>query len=334
MPAVQYIVEGGRTLTARFAPSGNKNAALPIVAAALLSRQARPSRERPAHPRRRDAGRAHPSVGASAEWTAPQLADASTRKTVHARGPRSRALREDPRVDSARRAAARPLRRDQSSAAGRRRHRPPAARHALPRARAARREASTFDEGLLRLSAPGFTRRRRFSRRAERHRHRERARRRRRGEGTTVLRNAASEPHVQDLAHFLVALGAQHRGHRHEHAHDHGGRPLGERMHAHDRPRSHRGRLVHRARRRHALGDHASRAPASSICARRSWASSGSASSASIEGDDLVVPAKQEMEIQSDLGGHVPEARGSAVAGVPGRYDVDRARHRDAVRRA
>jgi UDP-N-acetylglucosamine 1-carboxyvinyltransferase len=26
--------------------------------------------------------------------------------------------------------------------------------------------------------------------------------------GTTVLRNAASEPHVQDLAHFLIALGA------------------------------------------------------------------------------------------------------------------------------
>src|SRR5919106_819454 len=27
--------------------------------------------------------------------------------------------------------------------------------------------------------------------------------------GTTVLRNAASEPHVQDLARFLVALGAR-----------------------------------------------------------------------------------------------------------------------------
>src|SRR6266571_2023800 len=29
-----------------------------------------------------------------------------------------------------------------------------------------------------------------------------------RAPGTTVLRNAASEPHVQDLAHFLVSLGA------------------------------------------------------------------------------------------------------------------------------
>jgi UDP-N-acetylglucosamine 1-carboxyvinyltransferase len=30
--------------------------------------------------------------------------------------------------------------------------------------------------------------------------------------GTTVLRNAASEPHVQDLAHFLIGLGAQIEG--------------------------------------------------------------------------------------------------------------------------
>ena len=30
--------------------------------------------------------------------------------------------------------------------------------------------------------------------------------------GTTILRNAASEPHVQDLAWFLVALGRASRG--------------------------------------------------------------------------------------------------------------------------
>ncbi len=30
--------------------------------------------------------------------------------------------------------------------------------------------------------------------------------------GTTYLRNAASEPHVQDLANFLVALGAKIEG--------------------------------------------------------------------------------------------------------------------------
>src|SRR5688572_31557767 len=37
MPAVQYIVEGSRALKGSIRPSGNKNAALPIVAAALLS---------------------------------------------------------------------------------------------------------------------------------------------------------------------------------------------------------------------------------------------------------------------------------------------------------
>jgi len=37
MPAVQFVVEGGRTLSGSIRPSGNKNAALPIVAAALLS---------------------------------------------------------------------------------------------------------------------------------------------------------------------------------------------------------------------------------------------------------------------------------------------------------
>lgn len=35
--AVQYVVEGGRTLHGSIRPSGNKNAALPIVAAALIS---------------------------------------------------------------------------------------------------------------------------------------------------------------------------------------------------------------------------------------------------------------------------------------------------------
>jgi UDP-N-acetylglucosamine 1-carboxyvinyltransferase len=33
----QYIVEGGHRLTVTIEPSGNKNAALPIIAAALLT---------------------------------------------------------------------------------------------------------------------------------------------------------------------------------------------------------------------------------------------------------------------------------------------------------
>src|SRR3569832_280468 len=37
MSALQFIVEGGHKLSGTIRPSGNKNAALPIVAAALLS---------------------------------------------------------------------------------------------------------------------------------------------------------------------------------------------------------------------------------------------------------------------------------------------------------
>src|SRR5207248_8803884 len=45
--------------------------------------------------------------------------------------------------------------------------------------------------------------------------------------GTTVLRNAASEPHVQDLAKFLIALGAQIEGVGTNTMTIHGGRALG-----------------------------------------------------------------------------------------------------------
>src|SRR5439155_3184503 len=39
MGALQYIVEGGRRLSGTIRPSGNKNAALPIIAASLLTEQ-------------------------------------------------------------------------------------------------------------------------------------------------------------------------------------------------------------------------------------------------------------------------------------------------------
>ena len=37
MAPIQYIVEGGRRLSGTITPAGNKNAALPIIAAALLT---------------------------------------------------------------------------------------------------------------------------------------------------------------------------------------------------------------------------------------------------------------------------------------------------------
>ena len=69
MPALQYVVQGGQRLSGRIRPSGNKNAALPIVAAALLC-------EEPVYlenvPRIRDVETLVlllKSVGARAEWT-------------------------------------------------------------------------------------------------------------------------------------------------------------------------------------------------------------------------------------------------------------------------
>ena len=70
MPPIQYIVEGGQRLSGTIEPSGNKNSALPIIAAALLT-------EHPVTldnvPRIRDTETLVElvrSVGASAEWTA------------------------------------------------------------------------------------------------------------------------------------------------------------------------------------------------------------------------------------------------------------------------
>src|SRR5215472_15983241 len=70
MAPIQYIIEGGHRLKGAIEPSGNKNAALPIIAAALLT-------EHPVTlqnvPRIRDTETLVVlirSVGASAEWQA------------------------------------------------------------------------------------------------------------------------------------------------------------------------------------------------------------------------------------------------------------------------
>src|SRR6476646_8383191 len=69
MNALQFVVQGGHRLSGRIRPSGNKNAALPIVDAALLC-------EEPVHltnvPRIKDVEALVlllKSVGASADWT-------------------------------------------------------------------------------------------------------------------------------------------------------------------------------------------------------------------------------------------------------------------------
>jgi UDP-N-acetylglucosamine 1-carboxyvinyltransferase len=122
--------------------------------------------------------------------------------------------------------------------------------------------------------------------------------------GTTVLRNAACEPHVQDLARFLVAMGAEIDGIGSNQLTIHGDRVL--------RGTSHR------------IGpDHIEVGSFIGLAAvTRSELRIESAGvehlhstlmgferlgiECDTDGDDLVIPAHQKRKIQSDLGGHIP----------------------------
>ena len=209
MPAVQFVVEGGRTLSGSIRPSGNKNAALPIVAAALIS-------EKPVHlhnvPRIRDIEtlvELIKSVGVSMEWVGQNDLD------IHAKDLRPADL--NPTLCAKIRASillAAPL-----LARSGRITLPPPGGDVIGRRRldthflALEQLGAEFTHGkMIDMKVDGF-----------------------RGadvfldepsvtatenalvaavgaHGTTYLRNAASEPHVQDLAHFLVALGAKIEG--------------------------------------------------------------------------------------------------------------------------
>src|SRR5437868_9284270 len=208
-PPIQYIVEGGHRLGGAIEPSGNKNAALPIIAAALLT-------EHPVTlenvPRIRDTETLVElirSVGASAEWRS------GNKLAIHAKEIRAADL--DPVLCARIRASillAGPLLARCGEVAL-----PPPGGDIIGRRR--------IDTHLLALEQLGatVTANGRFEFKARRltgadvfldepsvtatenaliaavaaH-------------GTTQLRNAASEPHVQDLANFLVALGAKIEG--------------------------------------------------------------------------------------------------------------------------
>src|ERR1700726_4076909 len=206
---IQYVVEGGHKLSGTIEPAGNKNAALPIVAASLLT-------EHPVTlenvPRIRDTETLVElirSVGASAEWR--------SRNTlaIHARTIRAADL--DPLLCARIRASillAGPLLARCGEVML-----PPPGGDVIGRRR--------LDTHFLAFEQLGATV-------VATHRLEFRAKRLKgadvfldepsvtatenalvaavAADGTTYLRNAASEPHVQDLAHFLVALGANIEG--------------------------------------------------------------------------------------------------------------------------
>src|ERR1700675_2742063 len=206
---IQYVVEGGHRLSGTIEPAGNKNAALPIIAAALLT-------EHPVTltnvPRIRDTEtlvELARSVGASAEWT--------ERNTlvIHAKSIRAADL--DPDLCARIRASillAGPLLARCGEVAlpppggdviGRRRLDTHFLAFEQLGATVTATDRLEFRCTKLRgadvfLDEPSVTATENALVAAVA------------ADGTTYLRNAASEPHVQDLAHFLVALGARIEG--------------------------------------------------------------------------------------------------------------------------
>jgi UDP-N-acetylglucosamine 1-carboxyvinyltransferase len=119
------------------------------------------------------------------------------------------------------------------------------------------------------------------------------------------LRNAASEPHVQDLAHFLVALGAKIEGIGTNTIIVHGPATLGGASYSIQPDHIEVGSLIGLAA--------VTRSPLRIAKAgvehlrsiRMGFERLGIV--CGVEGDDLVVPSGQTMKIQDDFGGHVPK---------------------------
>src|SRR5580692_11760823 len=209
MPPIQYIVEGGHRLGGTIEPSGNKNAALPIIAAALLT-------EHPVTlqnvPRIRDTETLVElirSAGASAEWR--------ERNTLAIHAKTIRAADLDPVLCARIRASillAGPLLArcgevmlppHGGDVIGRRRLDTHFLAFEQLGASVVATERLEFRATRLKgadvfLDEPSVTATENALTAAVA------------AHGTTYLRNAASEPHVQDLAHFLTRLGARLEG--------------------------------------------------------------------------------------------------------------------------
>jgi UDP-N-acetylglucosamine 1-carboxyvinyltransferase len=123
--------------------------------------------------------------------------------------------------------------------------------------------------------------------------------------GVTVLRNAASEPHVQDLARFLVSMGAVIDGIGTNVLTIEGGHPLRGTTHHIGPDHIEVGSFIGLA----AVTGSELRIEKAGVehlrSIRMGFARLGV--ECRTEGDDLIVPAKQDKKIQSDLGGHVPK---------------------------
>src|ERR1700740_3747134 len=302
MPPIQYIVEGGHRLRGAIEPSGNKNSALPIIAAALLT-------DHPVMlenvPRIRDTETLVElirSVGASAEW--------EQRNTLKIHAKEIRAADLDPELCARIRASillAGPLLARCGEVAL-----PPPGGDVIGRRR--------LDTHFLAFEQLGATV-------TATHRLEFRASRLKGADvfldepsvtatenalvaavaarGTTYLRNAASEPHVQDLANFLVALGARIEGIGTNTIIVHGQATLGSASYSIQPDHIEVGSLIGVAA--------VTRSPLRIVRAgvehlrsiRMGFERLGIV--CEVAGDDLIVPSEQTLKIQDDFCGHAPK---------------------------
>jgi UDP-N-acetylglucosamine 1-carboxyvinyltransferase len=302
MSAVQFIVEGGHRLHGTIQPSGNKNAALPIVAAALLTDQPVELQNVPRIADIETLLDLLRSVGATVEWTAAHALLIPAREV--------RAANLDPRLCAKIRASillAGPLLARCGAVTL-----PPPGGDVIGRRRvdthflAFEQLGATFSlNGKFELRAtalrgadvfldePSVTATENALMVAVA------------ASGTTILRNAASEPHVQDLARFLVALGGEIEGIGTNTMTIHGGRPLHGASHAVGPDHIEVGSFIGLA----AVTGSTLRIANAGVehlrSVRLGFARLGI--DCAIDGADLVVSENQSREIQSDLGGHVPK---------------------------
>ena len=302
MPPIQYIVEGGHRLRGAIEPAGNKNAALPIIAAALLTEQPVTLEN---VPRIRDTETLVElvrSVGASAEWRG------RNRLTIQASDIRAADL--DPQLCARIRASillAGPLLARCGEVTL-----PPPGGDVIGRRRLdthllafEQLGASVAANGRLEfrctrlkgadvfLDEPSVTATENALIAAVA------------AHGTTYLRNAASEPHVQDLAHFLVSLGARIDGIGTNTMVVHGPATLGTTSYSIQPDHIEVGSLIGLAA--------VTRSPLRIMRAgvdhlrsiRMGFERLGIVSE--VAGDDLIVPSDQTLKIKDDFGGHVPK---------------------------
>src|SRR3954468_19437765 len=302
MNATQFVVEGRQRLSGTIRPSGNKNAALPIVCAALLTEHPVILENVPRISDVETLVELIATLGVDVEWKA--------RNTLHIHAKTVKSASLDPKLCRRIRASillAAPLlaRCGQIEL-------PPPGGDVIGRRRvdthflALERLGASFElDESFHLSTPGLRGADVFLDEPSVTGTENAITAAVAATGTTILRNAACEPHVQDLCHFLVARGADIDGIGTNKLTIEGGRTLGGATHRIGPDHIEVGSFIGLAAATRSEIRIANAGVEHLRSTLMGFARLGV--SCKVEGPDLVVPADQEKVIQSALGGHVPK---------------------------